>query len=89
MLIWAHLCILIPKKYILNLGEGLAQGIDDVKLTAEAAYSTNFTERENKFCLTLHYNVNNSYLFVTEVKIYQFISKDSELFPYALCSGNI
>ena len=42
-LIWAHLCILIIREKILNLGEGLAQGLDDTTFTAEAKHPINFT----------------------------------------------
>ena len=42
-----------------------------------------------KFCLSLHYNGANSYLFVNGTHIYKFKSKDSEIVPNPLCSGNI
>ena len=56
--------------YILIVGEGLTQGLDDIKLTAEKKYSITFTVTGKKFCLSLHYNWANSYLFVnvTEIK---------------------
>ena len=65
------------------------QGFDDTNLTAEAEYSINFTEQRKKFCLSLHYNESNNYLFVNGVQIYQFKAKDSELVAYLLCLGNI
>ena len=34
------------------------------KLSAEKMYSINFTEHNKEFCLNLHYNRANSYLFV-------------------------
>ena len=83
------MCILITKKYILILGKGVTQGLDDTTLTAEAEYSLNFTEHEKKFCLSLQYNESNNYLFVNEVKIYHFKAKSSEKFAYPLCLGNI
>ena len=52
-------------------------------------YSINFTEKNKKFCLSLHYNKENSYLFVNGMEIYKFKSKDSEILPYSLCLGNI
>ena len=58
-------------------------------MTPEAEYSINFTEKGKRFCLNLHYNGSNSYLFVNEVKTYQFKAKDSELTKYMLCLGNI
>ena len=48
------------KKYILILGEGPTQGLDDTTLTVETKYPINFTEHNKKFCLSLHYNRANS-----------------------------
>ena len=74
---------------ILGLGPKQGLGLDDTKLTAEAQYSINFTRSNRKFCLSLHYNGNNSFLFITATKIYQFKAKDSEIKKYRLCLGNI
>ena len=52
-------------------------------------YSINFTENNKKFCLSLHYNGANSYLFVNGTEIHKFKTKDSEIVPYPLCLGNI
>ena len=41
------------------------------------------------FCLSLHYNGANSYLFVYGIEIIKFKAKDSEINPYELCLGNI
>ena len=57
------------KKDILILGEGPTQGLDDTKLTAEAQHSINCSRSNRKFCLNLHYNGNNSFLFVNATKI--------------------
>ena len=51
------------KKDILILGRGPTQGLESI-LTAEKMYSINFAEKNKKFCLILHYNGVNSYLFV-------------------------
>ena len=59
--------------------DGLTQGSDDTTLTAEAIYSTNFTQSNRKYCLSLYYNGRNSFLFVNTAKIYQFKAKDSEI----------
>ena len=83
------MCILITKKEILIIGKGPRNGLDDSKLTAEPQYLINFTKQDKKFCLSLHYNRSNSYLFVNEVKIYQFRAKYSKLIRYLLCLGNI
>ena len=51
------------KKDILILGKGPTQWSKHT-LSAEKNYSINFTEHNKKFCLSLHYNGENSYLFV-------------------------
>ena len=52
-------------------------------------YSINFTVTKKKFCLSLHYNGANSYLFVNGTEIYKFKTKDSEIVASPLCLGNI
>ena len=42
-----------------------------------------------KFCLSLHYNGANSYLFVNGTKIIKFRAKDFEIAATPLCLGNI
>ena len=64
------------KKYILVLGKGPAQGLEHT-LTAEKMLSINFTVTKKKFCLSLHCNGANSYLFVNGTEIYKFKAKDS------------
>ena len=58
-------------------------------LTAEKMYSINFTVTNKKFCLSLHYNGANSYLFVNGTEIYKFKAKDSEIVVGPICLGNI
>ena len=65
------------KKDILILGVGPTQGLEHT-LTAEKMYSINFTVTNIKFCLSLHYNEANSYLFVNGTEIYKCKVKDSE-----------
>ena len=55
-------------KDILILGDGPIQGLGDTTLTAEAVYSINFTQSNSTFCLSLHYNGSNSFLFVNATK---------------------
>ena len=62
---------------------------DCKRLTAEKVYSINFTVTRKKFCLSLHYNGANSYLFVNGFKIVKFKVKDSEIVAAPLCLGNI
>ena len=52
-------------------------------------YSINFTVKKKLFCLSLHYNGSNSYLFVNGTEIYKFKAKDSETVASPLCLGNI
>ena len=52
-------------------------------------YSINFTVTRKKFCLSLHYNGANSYLFVNGTEIYKFKAKDSKIVAAPLCLGNI
>ena len=51
-------------------------------------YTINFTKENTKFCLSLHYNGADSYLFVHGTKIIKFNAKNSEITPYELCLGN-
>ena len=60
------------KKDVLILGEGPTDGLYETAITPEAEYSISFSEQQKKFCLSLHYNGSNSFLFVNRVKIYQF-----------------
>ena len=62
-------------KYILILGEGLRQGLDDTTLIAEAKYSITFTQPGKRFVLSLHYNGSNSFLFVNATKVDRFKAK--------------
>ena len=52
-------------------------------------HSINFTVTKEKFCLNLHYNAANSYLFVNDAKIYKFKAKSSEIVVGPICLGNI
>ena len=76
------------KKDILIFGKGATQGLEHT-LTAEKVYSINFTVTKKKFCLSLHYNGANSYLFVNRTEIYKFKTKDSKIVAAPLCLGNI
>ena len=46
-------------------------GLDNTKITGETEYSIKFSRSRNKFCLSMHYNESNSFLFVNATKIYQ------------------
>ena len=76
------------KKDIFILGKGPTQELEHT-LSAEKIYSINFTVTGKKFCLSLHYNGANSYLFVNGKEIHKFKAKDSEIVATPLCLGNI
>ena len=63
------------KNNILVLGKDFTQGLNNATIYAEKLYSINFTENNKKFCLSLYYNGENSYLFVISTKIYKFKEK--------------
>ena len=42
-----------------------------------------------KFCLSLHYNGANNYLFVNGIEFVKFRAKDSKIAATPLCLGNI
>ena len=77
------------KKDILILGRGPMQELGWHLLTAEKMDSINFAGTKKKFCLSLHYNGANRYLFVNGTEIYKFKAKDSKIVPSPLCLGNI
>ena len=52
-------------------------------------YSVNFADNGDKYCLSLHYNGANSYLFVNGTKIINFKAKDSKIVASPLCLGNM
>ena len=76
-------------KDILILGKDRTQGLGEDSLTAEKMYSINFSKDDIKFCLSLHYNGANSYLFVNDTEIIKFKAKDSKIVASLLCLGNI
>ena len=80
--------MLIIKKEILILGKGLTQGLEHT-LISEKMYSINFTVTKKNFCLSLHYNGANGYLFVNGTEIIKFKVKDSEIAATPLFLGNI
>ena len=47
------------------------------------------TVTKTKFCLSLHYNEANSYIFVNGTEIYKFKGKNSKIVASLLCLGNI
>ena len=76
------------KNDVLIIGKGSTQGLQHI-LTAEKMYSINFAVTRKRFCLSLHYNGANSYLFVNGTEIIKFKAKDSEIVATPLCLGNV
>ena len=71
------------------MGDLLVQGINDTTLYAEKIYSQNFTQPNKNFVLSLHYNDNNSYLFVNGKQELKFKAKPDQLIKKKLCIGNL
>ena len=71
------------------MGDLFVQGINDTTLYAEKLYSQNFTAGNKKFVLSLHYNIDNSYLFVNGKRELKFKAKDDQTVKEILCLGNI
>ena len=74
---------------IFLMGDGFVQGINDTTLHAEKIYSQNFAAVNKKFVLSLHYNGNDSYLFVNGKQKLKFKAKDDQIVKEILFLGNI
>ena len=74
---------------IFIMGDAFVQGINDTTLYAEKMYSRNFTQPSTKFVLSLHYNADNSYLFVNGKQELKFKAKTESLVKEKLCIGNL
>ena len=61
------------------MGYGFVQGINDTTLYAEKVYQTNFSTVDKKFVLSLHYNGDDSYLFVNGKQELKFKAKDDQI----------
>ena len=71
------------------MGDFLVQDINDTSLYPEKIYSQNFTVVNKKFVSSLHYNSDNSYLFVNGKEELKFKAKDDQIVKEILCLGNI
>ena len=74
---------------IFIMGDLFVQGINDTMLYAEKVYSQNFTQPSKKFVLSLHYNGDDSYLFVNGKQELKFKCKTEHLVKEKLCLGNL
>ena len=71
------------------MGTGLTQGIHDTTIYAEKNFYRNFTDFGKKFMLSLHYNGDDSYLFVNGRQELKFKAKTDQLVKEKLCIGNL
>ena len=72
------------------LGEGPTYCINGSFGSPEKKFSINFTKANTKFCLKLHYNAYNSYLFVEGEEIFKFkADKKNGKFATQFCLGSI
>ena len=75
--------------HIYPMGTGLTLGINDTTIYAEKNFYRNFTNFGKKFVLSLHYNGDNSYLFVNGRQELKFKAKTDQLVKEKLCIGNL
>ena len=75
--------------HIYLMGDGLTQGINDTTIYIGKNYYRNFTDLGKKFVLSLHYNGDNSYLFVNGRQELKFKCKTDQLVKEKLCIGNL
>ena len=75
--------------HIYLMGTGLTQGINDTTIYAEKNFYRNCTRFGKKFALHLHYNRDNSYLFVNGRQELKFKAKTDQLVKEKLCIGNL
>ena len=71
------------------MGNLFVQGINDTTLYAEKVCSQNFSQASKKFVLSLHYNGDDSYLFVNGEQELKFKCKTEHLVKEKLCIGNL
>ena len=72
------------------LGEGDAFGINRSISAPEKKFSIICSKANAKLCLSLHYNADNSYLFVNGKEIFKFKTDSKSVnFPTKFCLGSI
>ena len=71
------------------MGELFIQGINNTTIYAEKKFYRNFTDPGKKFILSLHYNDDDSYLFVNGRQELKFKCKTHQLVKEKLCIGNL
>ena len=71
------------------VGTDYIKKINDTTIYAEKMFYRNFTDPGHKFLLSLHYNGENSYLFVNGKEELKFKAKTNEIIKENLCLGNL
>ena len=71
------------------MGKDYVQKINDTTIYAEKLFYRNFTDPGHKFILSLHYNGDNSYLFVNRREELKFKTKTNQIINTNLCLGNL
>ena len=71
------------------MGKDYIQKINDTTIYAEKMLYRNFTDPAHKFILSLHYNGDNSYLFVNGGEELKFKTKTNQIINTNLCLGNL
>ena len=75
--------------HIYVMGADFIQGINGTTIYAEKNVYRNFTDPAKKFMLGLHYNGDDSYLFVNGRQELKFKCKSDQLVKEKLCIGNL
>ena len=68
------------------LGEVPTLRINGSLGSPEKKISINFSKSNTKFCLSLHYNADNSYLFVNGKEIFKFKINTKKTFQHSFVS---
>ena len=72
------------------LGEGTTFGINGRFDSPGKKFSINFNKANPNFCLNMHYNADNSYLFVNRKEIFKFKADNKNVnFPTQFCLRSI
>ena len=71
------------------MGKDYIQKVNDTTIYAEKMFYRNFTDPGHTFLLSLHYNGENSYLFVNGKEELKFKSKTNQIIKENLCLGNL
>ena len=71
------------------MGKDYIQKINDTTIYAEKMFYGNFTDPGHKFILSLHYNGNDSYLFVNGREELKFKTKTDLKINNQICLGNL